>query len=302
MKSAHLLGILDTFLETLIVEKGLSENTILAYRTDLLDFFWFINERHIPLISVDEDILFAYLAILHQKGLSHRSLSRHLSALRGFFAFGVQEALLGSDPCRFLENPQLPRLIPEVLSIEEIGQILHQPNLSNKRGYRDRVILELLYASGMRVSELCSLEVLSFDAQSDVIKVFGKGSKERFIPIHKEASRLLNCYLQIWRPQFDPKDDKIFLNPSGKGMTRQMIWKLIKKYVCSAGITKTVSPHSFRHAFATHLLEGGADLRIVQILLGHAAINATEIYTHVQTKRLERIHQEFHPRSNIIIS
>lgn len=299
MKSIPLPAILDTFLESLIVEKGLSENTIYAYQTDLIDFFYFLKEHHISLASVDEDILFAYLAILHQKGLSHRSLARHLSALRGLFAFGVQEALLENDPCRFLENPQLPRLIPEVLSIEEIEQILQQPNLSHKRGYRDRVIIELLYASGMRVSELCALEVLSYDAQAELIKVRGKGDKERFIPIHKEAARMLNCYLQTWRPQFNPKDNKIFLNPSGVGITRQMVWKLIKKYTLAAGISKSIFPHSFRHAFATHLLEGGADLRIVQILLGHAAINATEIYTHVQTKRLEQIHQRFHPRSHM---
>lgn len=291
--------LMDYFIEYLLTEKGLSENTVAAYRTDLAGFFSFLEAHAIPVQLADEDILFAYLAGLRQKGLSSRSLARHLSALRGLFSFGVKEGELSADPAEFLENPKLPKLLPDVLSIQEISDVLDQPDLSTKRGFRDRAMLELLYAAGLRVSELCGLEVLDFDMQAGILKIFGKGSKERLVPIHAAANDILSQYLSIWRPLFDPKEKKMFLNGSGKGLTRQTVWKMVQKYVAAAGILKSVSPHSFRHSFATHLLEGGADLRVVQLLLGHADISATEIYTHVQSSRLVSIHKQFHPRSRI---
>ena len=291
--------LMDYFIEYLLAEKGLSENTVSAYRTDLADFFAFLAEHDIPIHLADEDILFAYLAGLRQKGLSSRSLARHLSALRGLFSFGLKEGRLAADPAAFLENPKLPKLLPDVLSIQEVSEVLNQPDLSTKLGFRDRTMLEVLYAAGLRVSELCGLEVLDFDMQAGILKIFGKGSKERLVPVHTAVSDFLSQYLSIWRPLFEPKEKNMFLNRSGKGLTRQAVWKLVQKYVGAAGIRKAVSPHSFRHSFATHLLEGGADLRVVQLLLGHADISATEIYTHVQSSRLLSIHKQFHPRSRI---
>ena len=291
--------LLDYFIEYLVTEKGLSENTISAYRTDLADFLSFLAIHEIPLQSADEDILFAYLAGLRRKGLGSRSLARHLSALRGLFSFGLKEGCLSADPAAFLENPKLPKLLPDVLSIQEISDILNQPDLSTKLGFRDRVMLEVLYAAGLRVSELCGLEVLDFDMHAGILKIFGKGSKERLVPVHSAAGEFLSQYLTVWRPLFEPKEKYMFLNRSGKGLSRQAVWKLVRKYAASAGIHKAISPHSFRHSFATHLLEGGADLRVVQLLLGHADISATEIYTHVQSARLVSIHKQFHPRSRM---
>ena len=288
----------DAFLEYLLIEKGLAENTLAAYRADIEDFAAFIAASCLALPEVDEDILLLYLTHLKNRDLAGRSLARRLSSLRGLFAFGLKEGLLSSDPVEFLSNPKLPRTLPDVLSCAEVEAILNIPDLHEKLGFRDRTMLELLYASGLRVSELCALRPLDFDPQADILRVFGKGAKERLTPVHAGAARLLGDYLQHWRPLFSPKDDKIFLNRSGKGLSRQAVWKLIQKYTARAGIRKSVSPHSFRHSFATHLLDGGADLRTVQLLLGHSDITATEIYTHVQTGRLQSIHRKYHPRAN----
>ncbi len=295
LSSGHPLA--EAFLEYLLIEKGLAENTLLSYRADIEDFLAFIVAGNLELERVDEDALLLYLTSLKNKGLAGRSLARRLSALRGLFAFGLKEGLLTADPVEFLSNPKLPRTLPDVLTCAEMDAILDMPDLHEKLGFRDRTMLELLYAAGLRVSELCALRPLDFDPQADILRVFGKGAKERLVPIHAEASRLLGDYLQHWRPQFSPRDDKAFLNRSGKGLSRQAIWKLIQKYTALAGIRKNVSPHTFRHSFATHLLDGGADLRTVQLLLGHSDVAATEIYTHVQEGRLQSIHRKYHPRA-----
>lgn len=287
----------DAFLEYLLIEKGLAENTLTSYRADLEDFLAFIATGGLELEHVDEDALLLYLTNLKSRALVERSLARRLSTLRGLFAFGLKEGLLTADPVEFLSNPKLPRTLPDVLSCAEMDAILNMPDLHEKLGFRDRAMLELLYAAGLRVSELCAMRPLDFDPQADILRVFGKGAKERLVPIHAGASRLLDDYLQHWRPQFSPKEDKIFLNRSGKGLSRQAVWKLIQKYTALAGITKDVSPHTFRHSFATHLLDGGADLRTVQLLLGHSDVAATEIYTHVQEGRLQSIHRKYHPRA-----
>ncbi len=289
--------ILDAFLEYLLIEKGLAENTLKSYRADIEDFLAFLSNGKLALEDADEDILLLYLARLTQKDFAKRSMARRLSALRGLFAFGLKESLLSADPAEFLNNPKLPRTLPQVLSREEMNTLLDTPDPHEKLGVRDRTMLELLYAAGLRVSELCALRPLDFDPQVDILRVFGKGSKERLVPIHNAAAMLLSSYLTLWRPLFSPLDDKIFLNRSGKGLSRQAVWKLIQKYAALADIKKPVSPHTFRHSFATHLLDGGADLRTVQLLLGHSDVTATEIYTHVQEGRLLDIHRRYHPRA-----
>ncbi|BBD07685.1 site-specific tyrosine recombinase XerD [Desulfovibrio ferrophilus] len=290
---------MDAYLEHLLVVRGLSENSLAAYATDLREFSTFLNEKNAELADVSGQTLSLYLFHLRRKGLASRSLARHLSALRGFFSYLADEGLADSDPAEFLENPKLPRKLPEVLTINEMAEVLKQPDLSTKLGFRDRTMLELLYAAGLRVSELVEMKAFDFDPQVGVLKIFGKGSKERLIPIHYAAQEFLQNYLQSWRGQFKPVEDAVFLNRSGKGLSRQAVWKAVKRHALTAGITRNVSPHTFRHSFATHLLEGGADLRTVQLLLGHADIAATEIYTHVQAGRLVKIHRQHHPRSGM---
>ena len=323
--------LVDRYLEHLLIHKGLAQNTLLAYSADLNSFMTFLFERFkepalsalpvreassvlqsvsestrgakdqaepfIELDAVTEQVLFLYVVYIRRKGLGGRSLARHLSALRGFFAFAREEGELSEDPARFLENPKIARSLPEVLTREEMDGLLAAPDLSSKLGFRDRTMLELLYASGLRVSELCGLRALDFDAQTNLLRVFGKGSKERLVPVHAAAAGYLLDYIKHWRPLFNPKEPELFLNRSGKSLSRVGVWKLVQRYALTAGIRVEISPHTFRHSFATHLLEGGADLRSVQMLLGHADITATEIYTHVQQERAVSVHRQFHPRS-----
>lgn len=289
----------DAYLQHLLVERGLAENSLEAYQTDLTRFFEFLSTRGARLEDVTEDTLLLYLMQLKRGDLSQRSLARHLSSLRGFFRFVRDEGMLDGNPAELLENPKLPKQLPQVLDVDEVARLLAQPDLHSKLGFRDRAMFELLYAAGLRVSELVGLKPLDFDFQVGLIRVFGKGSKERLVPIHPRAQEFVERYLRDWRPAFKPVESFVFLNRSGKGLTRQAVFKNIKRYALMAGIDKDISPHSLRHSFATHLLEGGADLRTVQLLLGHADILATEIYTHVQTRRLVEVHRQHHPRSRL---
>lgn len=291
--------LVDGYLQHLLVVRGLSENTLASYETDLQTFLQFLADKRCPLESVSDQSLFLYVMHLRRRGLNSRSLARHLSALRGFFAHCLETGVLGENPVQYLENPKLPKTLPDVLSPEEVAAILAQPDLKTKLGFRDRTMLELLYASGLRVSELIAATPVDFDSQTGLLRVFGKGSKERIVPVHHDAAQFVDTYLRDWRPAFAPVENALFLNRSGKGLTRQAVWKNLQRYVVLAGIRKSVSPHTFRHSFATHLLDGGADLRTVQLLLGHADIAATEIYTHVQADRLRQIHKQFHPRSRM---
>jgi len=287
----------DAWLEHLLVVKGLSENSLAAYAQDLQHFQSFLEERSLPLEEASDQTIFLYLMYLRQRGLTSRSMARHISSLRGFFGHAASESWITASPASLIETPKLPKTLPDVLSKGEMDCLLARPDMETSLGFRDRTMLELLYAAGLRVSELISLSPLDYDPQAGVLRVFGKGDKERLVPIHSLAQDLLARYLSSIRPAFRPVKEFVFLNRSGKGLSRQGVWKLIKRYAVEAGIRKTISPHSLRHSFATHLLEGGADLRTVQLLLGHADIAATEIYTHVQAERLTRIHQSHHPRS-----
>ncbi len=286
------------YLQHLQIERGLSSNTLAAYGSDLAFFEDFTSIHNLSLTAITEQDLFLYLIHIRNHHLVSRSLARHLSSLRGFFSFARIKGLYTADPSQFLENPKLVKQIPEVLSLAEITKLFAVPNLHDKLGFRDRTMLELLYASGLRVSELCTIEVLHFDSQNNILRVFGKGAKERLVPMHQTAAAYLVDYIAHWRPLFSPQSPCIFLNRSGKGLSRVAVWKLIKKYALTAGITTPISPHTFRHSFATHLLEGGADLRSVQLLLGHADIAATEIYTHVQKAHITKVHATFHPRAH----
>lgn len=290
----------DSYLQFLLVTRGLSENTLTSYETDLRSFLLFLEEKKFNVEDVTDQSIFLYIMHLRRGGLNSRSLARHLSALRGFFRYCFDENYLNANPVQYLENPKLPKTLPDVLSVEEVQAILEQPDMKKKLGFRDRAILELLYASGLRVTECVTLKPIDLDLQSGLLRVHGKGSKDRVVPMHNAAMQILQLYMRDWRPHFAPIEDYVFLNRSGKGLTRQAIWKLVQRYVLKAEVHKSVSPHTFRHSFATHLLDGGADLRTVQLLLGHADISATEIYTHVQADRLRQIHKQFHPRSRMI--
>ena len=296
------------------MERGLSPHTAAAYGQDIASFLLFLEGGHgqragrgagkPPAMpeetrNVEEHTLFQYLAWLRGQGHAGRTLSRHLSSLRGLFAYAALEGEAADNPAALLENPKLPSLLPEVLTREEMERVLEQPGMGERGGQRDRCILELLYAAGLRVSELCDLRLNDIDAQRRLLKIFGKGAKERLVPVHEVAQDVLDDYVRHWRPSFQPREAFVFLNRSGRGLTRQYVWKLVKKYVAQAGITREVSPHTFRHSFATHLLEGGADLRTVQLLLGHADISATEVYTHVQADRLRSLHHKYHPRNRV---
>ncbi|MDR2573206.1 MAG: site-specific tyrosine recombinase XerD [Desulfovibrio sp.] len=295
-----LLPCLAPWLDSLLAERGLSPHTVDAYSRDMENFFLFrsqLAEKGGTAGPPGEDQILLYLSWMRARGNSGQTLARHLSTLRVFFAFAFEEGAVTANPAALLDNPKLPLHLPEVFSREEMETLLNMPDMADKCGQRDRCILEMLYASGLRVSELCALTVTDLDQQRGLVRVFGKGAKERLCPLHDHMQKLLSAYLRDWRPKFRPKTGHLFLNRSGAGLTRQYIWKMVKKYALPAGISRPVSPHTFRHSFATHLLEGGADLRAVQMLLGHEDISATEIYTHVQSDRLLGIHRRFHPRS-----
>ncbi|SBV94187.1 Tyrosine recombinase XerD [uncultured delta proteobacterium] len=287
----------EGYLQHLLVEKGLSENTLTAYANDLSDFLSFLANRSFPLEDVTDQTLFLYIVDVRRLGLSGRSLARRLSALRGLFSFACREKVFTANPAEFLENPKFTRSLPEVLTREEMAAVLNSPDIGDRLGFRDRTMLEMLYACGLRASELVGLHALHFDPGTNVLRVFGKGAKERLVPVHAEAVGFLSDYIAHWRPLFSPKEPALFLNRSGKGLSRVALWKIVQRHVQKAGILRPISPHTFRHSFATHLLEGGADLRSVQLLLGHADISATEIYTHVQAERLAQTHKKYHPRS-----
>ncbi len=289
--------IADRYLEHLVVERGLSENTIQAYAADIAALLAFLDTISASMETCTQRHLFLFLTHLRARKMAATSLARHLSSVRGLFAFAVQSGLLAGDPSILLESPKLPSQLPEFLTRAEMDRLLEQPDASTALGFRDRVMLELFYACGLRISELIGLVLGDFDPQTGILRVFGKRAKERLVPVHYAAQRLLCDYLDHKRAAFQPVQKHVFLNRSGKGLTRQGVWKLVKRYAEAANIRRSISPHTFRHSFATHLLEGGADLRTVQLLLGHSAINATEIYTHIQSGRLMRIHEQYHPRS-----
>jgi integrase/recombinase XerD len=289
--------LLDRFLDHLKVERGLAENTVQAYSRDLARFFGFLEKRGLSPPEVSQEDVLAYMSSL-QGGLSVRSAARGLSALKLFFRFLVSTGRIEASPARLLGTPRIPQRLPGVLSRQEVELLLAQPEPSSPLGMRDRAMLELLYATGLRVSELVHLKVQNINLEAGFVRTLGKGSKERMVPMGAKALEALRGYLSDGRPALlrGKSSPYLFLNLRGRPMTRQGFWKLIRRYGVKAGIPKGIKPHLLRHSFATHLLECGADLRSVQIMLGHADISTTQIYTHVTRERLKEIHEKFHPR------
>ena len=291
--------IIDVFLDTLWVERGLSENTMSAYRTDLTGLAkWLYNEKSISLILAKREDIMAYLASRVKAGAQPRSTARLLSSVRRFYQYLIRESKIEDDPSSRIDAPKLGRSLPKSLSEVEVEALLESPDTSEVLGLRDRTMLEMLYASGLRVSELIALELAQLNLRQGVVRVVGKGDKERLVPLGEEAIAWLERYLDESRPQLvkNKPSDALFTTRRGGSMTRQAFWYIIKRYANTAEIGKDLSPHTLRHSFATHLLNNGADLRVVQMLLGHSDLSTTQIYTHVATERLKDVHEVHHPR------
>ncbi len=291
--------LLDQFLHYLTVEKGLAKKTLEAYSHDLNRFLDYLQEKRIEdVLGATKLDVRAFLLTLRVKKLSNKTIVRNLVAIRTFFRFLTQEGKLESNPVEDLESPQLAKTLPEILSLREVEELLEAPKPQTPLGIRDRSMLEMLYATGMRVSELVSLQMNQLNLEGGYVLLFGKGSKERAVPLGAEAIKRVSDYLKGARQILlkGKESPFLFLNRSGRKMSRQVFWKKIKTYGRRAGIRKKITPHLLRHSFASHLLARGADLRSVQMLLGHADISTTQIYTHVTGERLKQVHKRYHPR------
>lgn len=287
----------EEFIETMWLEKGLSENTLSAYRSDLDKFSIFLNLSNKLLIDFVQDDLNQYLAQRYDSGLSERSTSRFLSSLRSLCQYMLRQKLRADDPVSLLQNPKLAQTLPKTLSEQDVDNLLNAPQTDVPIQLRDKAMLEVLYATGLRVTELVSLRLEQISLQQGVVRVIGKGNKERLVPLGEEAIEWISTFLKQGRGLLlKSESDIAFPSNRGVAMTRQTFWHRIKFYSQVAGINTDLSPHTLRHAFATHLLNHGADLRVVQMLLGHSDLSTTQIYTHVATERLQRLVAEHHPR------
>ncbi|MEW6377682.1 MAG: site-specific tyrosine recombinase XerD [Thermodesulfobacteriota bacterium] len=290
---------LDQFLNYLIVERGLSKNTIEAYGHGLNRFLIYLKGKKIEEISnIGKFDVRAFLLVLKKRGLSAKTIVRNLVAIRTFFRFLMEEGILEVSPVEELGSPKLAKTLPEILTSTEVEKLLEQPNPETPLGIRDRAMLEVLYATGMRVSELTQLPINQVNLEGGYVLIYGKGFKERMVPLGSEAMKWLTLYLKEVRGRLakGKESPTLFLSRLGKGMSRQRFWRNIKGYAQRAGLRKRITPHLLRHSFASHLLERGADLRSVQMMLGHVDISTTQIYTHVTGERLKKIHQRYHPR------
>lgn len=296
-------SILKSYLNFLKIEKGLSENSYESYKNDLERYISFLSgilKLQEP-AAVSFNHIEDYLTELGMMGLSPRSVARNISAIRGFHGYCLVEQIAPADPSEIIETPKFTQKLPDVLLAEEVGSILDAPEKDTAVGLRDAAILETLYGSGMRVSELINLELNQVLIEIDFIRVIGKGNKERLVPLGEINKQVILDYIQQVRPLFirnpEHTKNKVFLNQRGKPLSRMSVWNIVQQYTLKAGISKHVYPHAFRHSFATHLLEGGADLRVVQELLGHSSIITTEIYTHIDRNYLHQTYKTYHPRS-----
>ena len=292
-------GVLDEFCDALWLEDGLSRNTLESYRRDLRLFSaWLSANRAKTLLQAQRVDLLDYLAYKFQRKARPRSAARLLSSLKRFYRYSIRENRIQGDPTLQVESPKLPRSLPKILTEEDVDALLAAPNVETPLGLRDKSMLEVLYASGLRVSELVTMQVTQLSQDMGVVRIVGKGSKERLVPVGEEALAWMRRYMDSARPDIlaGRQANALFVTARGAGMTRQSFWHLIGRYAGRAGIRKGISPHTLRHAFATHLLNHGADLRVVQMLLGHADISTTQIYTHVARERLKQLHAKHHPR------
>ncbi len=292
---------LEDYLRYAQVERGLSINTINSYHQDLIEYYDFLQENDEQTWEVDPILVNSFFAALRDQNKATSTLSRMLSSLRKFYQWLLRQHIIEKDPLIMIDAPKKEKRLPVALSSTEVEDLLNSPDVNKALGLRDRAILETLYATGMRVSELINLEMGNLHTDLKLVKVLGKGSKERLIPISDVAASWINKYDQQVRQKQILKSGKytdfIFLNSHGKQMTRQAIWQIIKKYCQKAGITKNVTPHTLRHTFATHLLENGADLRVVQEILGHSDISTTQIYTNLTQKHIMEVYNKSHPRT-----
>ncbi|HVH61662.1 MAG TPA: site-specific tyrosine recombinase XerD [Candidatus Sulfotelmatobacter sp.] len=291
---------ISSFLTHIRVEKGLSANTVSAYRRDLMKFSDFAQKRNLSLAAVRSDELMDFLATLYRQRLESKSVARHLVSLRNFFRFAQTQELIPEDPSVNLESPKIRRSLPGYLRLEEVERLLAQPDGKTPFGMRDRAMLEVLYSAGLRVSELIGLRVSDLDTKIGCVRCIGKGDKERIVPIGKKALGMVERYLREARPKLLGKatgSPTLFVNRRGGALSRVGVWKILSSYGRRAGLRVALTPHMLRHSFATHLLERGADLRSVQLMLGHADISTTQIYTHVVEERLKQIYKAHHPRA-----
>ena len=297
MAQAPSLPEIDRFIDQLWLEDGLSANTLSSYRNDLKGFASWCSQQAVSLWEVQSHHVQAYLAYRFPL-VKVRSINRLIATLRRFYRYALLANLVQQDPTLHIEAPKMPRSLPKTLSESQVEDLLHAPDVSAPLGLRDRAMLELLYASGLRVSELVNIRINEVSTQDGVVRVTGKGSKTRLVPMGQEAADWIDRYLAVARSEIlkGALSDAVFVTARGDAMTRHAFWHIIQRYALQAGISQHISPHVLRHAFATHLLNHGADLRVVQMLLGHADISTTQIYTHVARERLQQLHKQHHPR------
>ena len=288
--------LIDQFLDAVWVEQGLSKNTLSAYSSDLRIFAKWLSDK--SMLDVDKGDLSRFLAARYAAGIGNRSTARILSSLRRFYGYYIRENSLIIDPTLLIESPHIGCPLPISLSELDVELLLNAPEVTNTNGFRDKTMLEVLYATGLRVSELVGLKFEQISFRQGVVRIIGKGNKERLVPVGEEAMSWLEAYMIQARKKLlgERQCDYLFVTNRGDGMTRQAFWHIIKRHAKKAGISKVLSPHTLRHAFATHLLNHGADLRVVQLLLGHADLSTTQIYTHIARERLKELHSKFHPR------
>jgi len=288
--------LIDQFLDAVWVEQGLSENTLSAYGSDLRIFAKWLAGK--SMLEVDGAELSSFLASRYKEGIGNRSSARILSSLRRFYGYYIRENNIKIDPTALIESPRIGQPLPASLSEQDVELLLDAPEVSNALGFRDRTMLEMLYATGLRVSELVNLKFEQISFRQGVVRIIGKGNKERLVPVGEEAMSWLESYMSQARKTIlgEHQCDYLFVTNRADSMTRQAFWHIIKRHAKKAGINKELSPHTLRHAFATHLLNHGADLRVVQLLLGHSDLSTTQIYTHIARERLKELHSKYHPR------
>lgn len=296
--SAEAEAIVDKFLDAIWMERGLSKNTLGAYRADLMTLTRWLTARGVDLVKATKQDLVQFIGWRVDEGAKPRSTARQLSSFRRFFGYLTREGMIGEDPTTDIDMPRIGRSLPKSLTEEEVDSLLAAPNVDEPLGHRDRTMLELLYATGLRVSELINLKQGQINLNQGVLRVIGKGDRERLIPLGEESQRWLKGFIESSRVEIllERQTDYLFPTRRGDRMTRQAFWHIIKRYAQKAGVKRRLSPHTLRHAFATHLLNHGADLRVVQLLLGHSDLSTTQIYTHVARQRLKELHERHHPR------
>lgn len=292
-------GHVREFLNSLLVEKGLSNNTIQAYRRDIQRFAAFAAHHGLETKDVTRSHVIEFLAWLYRRGLDSRSVARYLVTIRNFFRFALIEGYVSEDPAATIESPRFRQSLPQFLSVAEVDRVLSQPDTSTVIGLRDRALIELMYSAGLRVSELCGLRVDDLQMDPGCLRCIGKGNKERLVPVGRQALAVIRKYLRTARPKLLHGNPSayLFINQRGGKLDRITFWKLLGAYGRKAALRKPLTPHMLRHSFATHLLDRGADLRSVQIMLGHSDISTTQIYTHVVEERLKQVYKAHHPRA-----